>query len=277
VSLRFAQITDHHLAAGDLLWGYSTLHALRTVLRHIAEHAGPLDFIVSTGDLVEHGTAAEYRMFLDLIGAEPAGAYPGPLIARGEGLPGLPLYALPGNHDARPALLRSLFPASPPAVPSGDASGSSEAGAQRYRLHAWFEWGGVRFVCVDWGPGNKAESTPDLPAFLDAALGSGPAVILMHHHVAPMGIARLDALIADDVAAFADVVARRNVLAILAGHTHATYERSIAGVPIYGLRSTCFQFAPVEGELLRCLQPPHYRVVTIEGRTLTSEIVEVPL
>lgn len=261
MSLRFAQITDHHLAEGDLLWGYSTGHALRAVLRHIAEHAGPLDFIVSTGDLVEHGAEAEYRSFLDLIGARPAGAFPGPLLARGEGLAGVPFYALPGNHDARPTMLRSLFPASAPAE----------------RLHGWFERGGVRFVCVDWGPGNKAEPAAALPAFLEQALDGTPAVILMHHHVAPMGMARLDALIADDVAAFAERVSGRNLLAILSGHTHATFTANLAGAPVYGLRSTCFQFAPVDGELLRCLQPPHYRVVTIDAGALSSEIVEVPL
>lgn len=269
MTLRFAQITDHHLAAGDLLWGYSTWHALRTVLRHIAERAGPLDFIVSTGDLVEHGSEDEYRIFRELVGARPGERFPGPLIAHGEGLPALPLYVLPGNHDARPAMLRSLFPASPPAV--------SEAGAQRLRLHGRFDRGGVRFVCVDWGPGNKAESTPELPALLDEALDGTPAVILMHHHVVPMGHGRIDALIADDVADFASRVAGRNVLAILSGHTHASFERELAGVPALGLRSTCFQFAPLEGPLLRCLQPPHYRVVTVEGGALTSELVEVPL
>ncbi len=269
MSLRFAQITDHHLAAGDLLWGYSTWHALRSVLRHIADHAGPLDFLVSTGDLTEHGTEAEYRIFLELVGAEPAGVFPGPLSARGQGLPGVPLYALPGNHDPRPTMLGSLFPASAPAV--------SEAGAQPLRTQAWFERGGVRFVCVDWGPANKAEAAPDLPGFLEAALDGTPAVILMHHHVAPLGHTRLDALIADDVAAFAERIAGRGVLAILSGHTHATFERELAGVPVLGLRSTCFQFAPVEGPLLRCLQPPHYRIVTIEGGALRSEIVEVPL
>lgn len=261
MSLRFAQITDHHLAEGDLLWGYSTWHALRSVLRHIADHAGPLDFLVSTGDLTEHGAEAEYRIFLDLVGAEPAGHYPGPLIARGQGLPGVPLYALPGNHDPRPAMLRSLFPASAPAE----------------RLYAHFELGGVRFVCVDWGPANKAEATPDLPGFLEAALDGTPAVILMHHHIVPVGHARLDALTPADVAAFAERIADRNVLAILSGHTHATFERELAGVPVLGLRSTCFQFAPLAGPLLRCLQPPHYRIVTIADGTLRSEIVEVPL
>jgi Icc protein len=261
MTLRFAQITDHHLAEGDLLWGYSTGHALRAVLRHIAEHAGPLDFVVSTGDLTEHASDAEYRGFLDTIGAEPAGVFPGPLLARGQGLPGVPLYALPGNHDARPTLLRCLFPDSPPAE----------------RLHASFERGGVRFVCVDWGAANKAQSSPDLPGFLEAVLDGTPAVILMHHHVVPMGHPHLDALIPDDVAVFAERVAGRGVLAILSGHTHATFERELAGVPILGLRSTCFQFAPTEGPLLRCLQPPHYRVVSIAGGALRSEIVEVPL
>lgn len=261
MSVRFVQITDHHVAEGDLLWGYSTWHALRSVLRHIAANAGPLDFVVSTGDLVEHASDAEYRRFLDLIGAQPAGASPGPLLAYGEGLPGVPFYALSGNHDARPAMLRNLFPASPPAE----------------RLHGSFERGGVRFVCVDWGPANKAESTPELPGFLDAALDGTPAVLLMHHHVVAMGHSRIDALIPDDVDAFAARIAGRGVLAILSGHTHATFERELAGIPVLGLRSTCFQFAPIEGPLLRCLQPPHYRVVTVENTTLTSQIVEVPL
>lgn len=262
MTLRFAQITDHHLAAGDLLWGYSTWHALRAVLRHIAAHAGPLDFIVSTGDLVERGGEAEYRRFLAIAGAEPRGVFPGPLIAHGEGLPGVPLYALPGNHDLRPALLRDLFPASPAAE----------------RLHAWFERGGVRFVCVDWGGAGKAVSTPELWPFLDEALAAdGPKVILMHHHVTPMGGAILDALIADDVDVFAERIAGRGVLAILSGHAHATFEGELGGAPVYGLRSTSFQLAQVGDTLLRCLQPPHYRVVTIQGGALTSEIVEVPL
>ncbi|NJN17756.1 MAG: hypothetical protein HC822_16540 [Oscillochloris sp.] len=262
MKLRFVQISDHHLAEQDLLWGYSTWHALRSVVRHIAANAGPLDFIVSSGDLVEAGNDAEYRVFRDLIGAQPAESYPGPLLAHGEGLAGVPFYVLPGNHDLRPALLRNLFP------------GSRSAD----RLHTWFEHGGVRFVCVDWGAENKARSTPEMTTFLDQALGcEQPVVFLMHHHVAAIGHSRLDRLIADDIDAFAAQIAGRNILAILAGHTHATYERSIVGIPVYGVRSTCFQFAEVEGELLRCLLPPHYRIVTIENGTFSTELVEVPL
>jgi 3',5'-cyclic-AMP phosphodiesterase len=262
VTVRFIQITDHHLAQGDLLWGYSTGHALRRVLAHIAEHAGPLDFIISTGDLVEHGTEHEYRAFLELIGAAPGGAFPGPLRAHGQGLGGVPFYAIPGNHDVRPLMANTMFPASPPAE----------------RLQGWFEQGGVRFVCVDWGGENKATPAPGLAEYLNLALDGTPAVLLMHHHIAPMGHPRLDALIADEVAEFADRIAGCGVLAILSGHTHATFERSLAGMPAFGLRSTCFQFAPGPGDsLLRCIQPLHYRVVTIADGALTTEVVEVSL
>jgi len=261
MSLRFVQITDHHLTEGDLLRGYSTEHALRTVLRHIAETAGPIDFIVSTGDLVQNGSVTEYRRFLELLGAEPSGRFPGPLIAYGQGLPGIPCYLLPGNHDLRPTMLSSLFPASPPAE----------------RLNDWFDHGGLRFICVDWGGENKAQATPELWDVLDRGLDGRPAVILMHHHVTPMGHPRLDTMIADTVADFGARIAGRGVVAILSGHSHATFERELAGVPVWGLRSTCFQFVPIEGPTLCCLLPPHYRIMTLEDGVLHSTIVEVAL
>ena len=262
MSLRFAQITDHHLCAGNqLLWGYSTGWALRSVLRHLAEHAGPLDFVVSTGDLVEHGADDEYQTFLDITGAQPAGVAPGPLLLNAEGLRDMPLYVLPGNHDRRPAFFRHLFPAAPAAE----------------LMNVAFERGGVRFVCLDWGPGGKAVASREtLDHLADSLRDDRPAVLLMHHHVVPVGSRWIDALIADDLTPFVKLIAGRSILAILSGHAHATYTGELAGVPVYGLRSTCFQFV-LQDELLRCLLPPHYRIVTIDNRALTTEIVEVPL
>ena len=54
-------------------------------------------------------------------------------------------------------------------------------------------------------------------------------------------------------------------------------ESTLAGIPVLGLRSTHLSFAQAGDEWLYVLRPPHYRVVTVAGRTLTSEIVEVPL
>lgn len=262
MTVRFVQITDHHLTGDGLLWGYQTHTALERVLQHIAAHAGPLDFLVSTGDLTEHGTVAEYESFLTLLQAEPAANYPGPLRVHAAGLAGLPCYVLPGNHDQRPVFLQQLF---------GCSSTASH-------LHGSFTINGVQFVVVDWGPRGKAVVDGGLIAWLGRTLSrEGPNVLLMHHHVAPVGTAWLDVMIADDVDRFAAQVLNRNVLAMLCGHTHASFEQSLVGIPLFGLRSTCFQFVAGSAAPLRCLQPPHYRIVTIDDHTVTTELVEVPL
>ena len=66
------------------------------------------------------------------------------------------------------------------------------------------------------------------------------------------------------------------MLVILCGDVHTTYETLVVGIPVLGLRSTTFQFA-LQDEPLLCLQPPHYRFVTIQDGILTSRTFEVPL
>jgi 3',5'-cyclic AMP phosphodiesterase CpdA len=72
MSFSFVQITDHHLTASEteLLKGFSTRYALRTVLRHIAQNVGErADFIISTGDLVENPSVSTYQAFLHMLNA----------------------------------------------------------------------------------------------------------------------------------------------------------------------------------------------------------------
>ncbi|MBI5878789.1 MAG: metallophosphoesterase [Chloroflexi bacterium] len=268
----FIQITDHHLreSEGALTRGYSTWHALRAVLRHIARHHANVDFIVSTGDLVNSGGDGDLtgvdvdtqyqtvRRALSITGgAEP----PGPLALTAEGLRDMPLYVLPGNLDPREAFFRNLFPASPLRA-----------------MNVSFMHGGVRFVCVDWGEGDAAASTPAMFEFLARALAGGlPSVILMHHHVVPSGLPLWDSWIAPDVAAFWAIVAGRNVLGIFSGHTHATFESRARGIPVFGLRSTSYAYTQLGDDVLPVLRPPHYRVVTVSANALTTAIVEVPL
>jgi Icc protein len=259
----FIQITDHHLPLSEstLVRGYSPAHALRTVLAHIAANHPGADFLVSTGDLVDQGLPAEYatlRAMLGLAGPSPA---PGPQSSSLLG--GTPCYFLPGNHDPRAEFFRAMFPAEP-----GPPTAMNNA----------FTHKGIRFIAIDWGEDAKAVATDAMLAHLSRELETDlPAVILSHHQVAPIGISRLDALLADALPRFESAIAGRHVLAILSGHVHATYEGRIAGIPVLGLRSTFLSFAQSGDEWLLVARPPHYRVVTIDGTTLTSEIVEVPL
>jgi len=82
--------------------------------------------------------------------------------------------------------------------------------------------------------------------------------------------------IADNVDRFWEAVCGSSVIGIFCGHTHATYEAEVAGIPVFGLRSTAFQFT-LQDKLFFCFSPPHYRLVTIHDGRLTTEIFEVPL
>jgi len=264
MSFSFVQITDQHLTAAetDRVHGCPTWQTFRAVLRHITQTLEPqIDFIVSTGDLVEVASTESYRAVGQLLALHnTAAAAPGPVHVSAEGLRDCPLYVLPGNHDDRDTFFTSLFPAGPPQT----------------RLNATFIHQGIQFICLDWGPDAKAVAEPEMLDFLKRALATPqPSIILMHHHVVPIGVDWLDRFIADEVDRFWEIVTGRPVLGIVCGHVHTTYDRVVGGIPVYGLRSTAFAFAPSD-EMVISRLPPQYRVITVRDDLLTTEVIEVP-
>lgn len=266
MTFTFIQITDHHLGEREdtLLCGYNPAYALRTVLRHIARHE-QFDFLVSSGDLVNE--VSGYPTFCQILQLQPAAATPGPALITAEGLHACPMYFLPGNHDDREQFYTWLFAS---ATPPGTL------------MNVAFQHKGVQFLCLDWGPDTLAIAHPEMLAFLERSLSNGqPTVLLTHHHLVPVGDTFMDSFLPDPDEAhrFWQIVGQRpqQVLGLFSGHAHITYETAVAGVPIYGLRSTSFQFATINEQLLCLLQPPHYRVVTVSQEAITSRIVEVDL
>jgi Icc protein len=262
----FIQITDHHLLESEEAHreGFVPGHALRMVLRHIAQNAADkADFVISTGDLVEPPTEAAYACAVQLLGLSSSASLPGPQRINAEGLHDYPMYFLPGNHDDRELVTRCLFPDSTP--------------VSLYNFT--FEHKGIQFIFMDWGPESKAMFFPETREFLSQALNSElPSVIVCHQHVKPVGSRWLDSFIADEIDEFWDIVAqpdvKENVLGILCGHAHLTYEDEYAGIQILGLRSTAYPFALTDGPTV-ILAPPHYRFITIQNNVLTSRIYKV--
>jgi len=265
MSFSFIQITDHHLpeSGTELLRGFSPAYAFRAVVRHIARNtAAGADFIVSTGDMVETPSLTAYQNLAWMLNANSLSvAAPGPIPTVLEGLNELPFYCLPGNHDDREHFYQGLFPGKP-ALPL---------------MNATFSHKGVQFICLDWGPATKAVAHRATLEFLFHSLQTNlPSILLMHHHMAPVGSRWLDDFIADEAGLFWRIARGRNILGIFCGHTHMTYEKIVEGLPVFGLRSTAFPFA-LQDEPLICLLPPHYRLVTVEEDRLSSQIFEVPL
>ena len=103
-----------------------------------------------------------------------------------------------------------------------------------------------------------------------------PAIVLIHHQVVPVGARWMDRFLADEMEPFWKALAGHDVLGILCGHLHNTYEQLVNNIPVLGLRSTVFQFA-VQDEPLIILEPPQYRLVTVHEGVLTSRVFEVEL
>jgi 3',5'-cyclic-AMP phosphodiesterase len=262
----FIQITDHHLmeSEGQIRQGFVPGHALRLVMKHIAEHvADKADFIISTGDLVEPPSEAAYECAIKLLGLASSAVLPGPQHVTVEGLHEYPMYFLPGNHDDRELLTRCLFPDSKPVA----------------LYNFTFEHKGIQFVFMDWGPESKAVFLPETREFLSQALKSDlPSVIICHQHVKPIGSHWLDSFIADEIDQFWEIITQpgiqEKILGILCGHAHVTYQEEYKGIQILGLRSTAYPFAITDTPLL-ILAPPHYRFVSIQNNVLTSRIYKV--
>lgn len=264
MSLRFLQITDHHLGpdAAAVNRGYATAWALERVLDAIAAGGHDADFLLCTGDLVNAGSDAEYAFARSCFGIEPAGSAPGPLtLARG-GLEGLPAYLVPGNHDPREVFVQNLFP---------DTARAAE-------LDLSWQVGDTAFVFLDMGTSGRMGVLRDASLeHLDRVLAAGrPTVVVLHHHPVEVGIPWLDEAVPVGIDRLWERLRGGGVLGVLFGHTHASVEREVHGVPVLGLRSTCFQFAACP-EPLYVMQPLHYRLVTVGPDTLTSRLYEVPL
>ncbi len=265
MSLRFLQITDHHLGpdAAAVNRGYATAWALERVLDAIAAAGShDADFLLCTGDLVNAGTDAEYAFARRLFGIEPAGAAPGPLTLSRGGLEGLPAYLVPGNHDPRDVFVRNLFPDTVPAP------------------HLDLSWrvGETAFVFLDLGTSGRMGVLRDASLeLLDRVLTERrPTVVVLHHHPVKVGIPWLDVAVPQGIDRLWGRLQSGHVLGVLFGHTHASVEREVHGVPVLGLRSTCFQFVACP-EPLYVIQPLHYRLITVGPRTLTSQLYQVLL
>lgn len=214
-----AQLSDLHLGKAPKD-GVDPTASLEAVLAGLARLPNPLDAIVVTGDLTHHGRRKEYRLARELLDAT-----------------GLPVHAMPGNHDDR-AKLREAF-----AVPGeGDAPVDYEV-----------DLGPLALVVVDSTAPGEEEPGRFEPAQLEwldrtlAALGEKPTILAMHHSPLPTAMPGWDGanLIPAEDRALAEVVARHpQVRVIIGGHLHRIATATLAGRPVLSGPSTYLQARP---------------------------------
>ncbi len=174
------------------------------------------DITIVTGDLVDHGEAAEYHHFRQLLA---------PLR--------MPVFVIAGNHDSR-APLREAFAAEGYFPPDGF-------------LHYTVEDYPLRLVALDTLiPGeNGGTLCEERLGWLDAALKAAPdrpTFVVMHHPPFATGITSMDGMGLQNAAAFAEIVARHpQIERIACGHLHRAIDRRFAGTVAGTAPSTAHQ------------------------------------
>ncbi|RWR00954.1 metallophosphatase [[Pantoea] beijingensis] len=217
-----AQISDLHIKANGRLsyQKVDTLSALKACVAHLNALTPAPDALAITGDLTDFGNADEYaevRQVLDTLT--------------------LPWFAIPGNHDARPAFR--------------DAFSDQRWLPQQGEFLQWcVDDFPVRLIGLDstvaekpWGElcGQRLE-------WLRSQLANQPekpTIVMLHHHPFISGIDHMDRQNLRDTESFKQVLASApQVIRVLCGHVHRYMVTQLGNTVVCSAPGTSHQVAP---------------------------------
>ena len=203
-SIHIVQVSDCHVSAdtGQTYRGQYPYKNLQAMMRRVENRQPQL--LLATGDLSEDGSRRSYQLLKEALQ-----------------IPGVPVLALPGNHDA-PALLAETFVGSPVET----IAVSDHGPWQIIRLNS----------CLPGRPEGflSERSLADLEAHLSSA-EQRPKLIAVHHQPVPVGNPWIDKYPLENAAEFmrlADHYA--DVKAVAWGHIHHAFKAERNGTVMLG-------------------------------------------
>lgn len=216
--LVLAQISDLHLDGTP-----RATERARRVIDHLRELPGPVDALLVTGDIADHGAESEYEEAAELLGLRTGGPnddgppFPGP---PSPVLP-FPVLTCPGNHDSRAPYRKALL---------------HEPAAEGPVNRAHRVGGAVVLMCDSSIPGADGKLDEETYGWLEDTLdgldGETPVLLAFHHPPVALHHPLPDAYQLAQPQALADLLARRPEIAgIIAGHAHTPAATVFAGRP----------------------------------------------
>jgi Icc protein len=193
----FAHISDLHLDGGER----ASERAAR-VMDYLKGLPRPVDGLLVTGDIADHGQVDEYEEAARLLSVP------------------FPVLACPGNHDVRTVYRKALL---------------GEPSSDRPTNHVHQVAGVAVLMCDSTVPGRDEglldEETLDwIDGTLRALPGGTPALVAFHHPPVDLHHPKVDAMRLrnpDQLAALLD--AHPQVVAVLTGHAHTAAAAQFAG------------------------------------------------
>jgi Icc protein len=243
--LVIAHVSDIHVDESE-----RSVQRSARVFRYLARMRTPVDVVVVTGDIADHGLADEYERVRKLVD-----------------LP-VPVLYCPGNHDRREPFRTALLSETVASTPVNRA----------YRV------GGALFAMCDSSiPGRDDGLLADETlAWLDAELAGAAdreAFVCFHHPPVALGLPYVDEIRQFGEERLAQLVSRHaNVVALLCGHAHTAAATTFAGRPLLvapGVVSSLL--LPSESESILSLDMPVMLAFhLLDGGRLTTHYRAVP-
>jgi len=219
---RLIQISDPHIVVSSALVSnrLNTVELLeRTVERitKVLSKVGPASALLVSGDITDKGDGASYALFREII--EPLG---------------LPILAIPGNHDRR--------------EPMRDAFADTGCMPETGPLNWVWDFPDLRVIGLDslvegQGGGSLDNATLD---FLETALGNAPRgliLVALHHPPFNSGVRFMDAIALDDPQPLGEIIRRsERDVRVVCGHIHHVQITSVGGAPTISAPAVCSTF-----------------------------------
>lgn len=245
--MKFIQLSDLHLPANDTsLFGLNPRAQLDAAVDSILREHADAAFCLLTGDLTDAGDESAYRALAAITARLP-----------------MPVHLLPGNHDARDALLR-VFPDA-----GTDAGGFIQRAIDTPHgrlllldtLDPGHPWGVYCAQRQSWLRAQLQDAS--VPAFF----------IAMHHPPLAVGIPSMDQYALRDAHTFYQLLEphRARIRHLFFGHLHRPIGGSWHGMPFSVVRSPNHQIAldmQPGSEVAGCHEAPAYGVVLIDDASV---------
>jgi 3',5'-cyclic-AMP phosphodiesterase len=199
--IAIAHVSDVHIGTGE-----RNRERAERMFGYLRDLPSPVDAVVLTGDITDHGRPQEYEIVRDLLADVP-----------------FPVFSCPGNHDERAAYSTIVL-------------GEEYDGGPVNRLHR--AGGAVFAMCDSTIPGEPGGRLSDETlAWLDAALDDTspdvPVFVGFHHPPVVVHAPFIDARRQTGGERLAGVLAGHgNIAALLCGHAHTAAVTSFAGLPL---------------------------------------------
>jgi 3',5'-cyclic AMP phosphodiesterase CpdA len=235
--LVLAHVSDLHLDGAER----SAQRAAR-VMSYLDGLAQPVDAVLVTGDIADHGLPEEYEQARSLLSSR------------------FPVLTCPGNHDRRGPCRTTLL---------GDVEGSDDVPVNRAQRVA----GAVFALCDSSIPGQDEGYLSDwtlawLAGVLDAAPATAPVVVACHHPPVALHSPVLDAIRQRGSQRLASLLRDHpRVVAVLCGHAHTAAASTFAGLPLLvapGVAST-LRLPWEHGDVLDVTASPALAFHVIDG------------